>query len=89
MAWPLKISGMIVCFCHSVPSMSNVWATRLATPSPSTGAPEKYISSDSEFISSGERPWPPNSDGQPAEIQPASAIFLWRPQSWRLPVWWG
>ena len=56
MAWPLRISGMMVCFCHSEPSISSVWATRLATPRPSTGAPEKYISSDSEFISSGDRP---------------------------------
>ena len=77
---------MIVAFCHSEPSSRIVCATRLATPMPSTGAPDRYISSLSTFISSGERPPPPYSAGQPAEIHPWAAMARCRPQSWTVPV---
>jgi hypothetical protein len=70
---PASIFGRKRAFCSSVPKFISVGPTVLIV-SIGTGAPARIDSSKKMNCSTGVRPWPPCSVGQPMPNQPSSPI---------------
>ena len=71
---PLRILGRKKSFCSSVPNRMIVGPTVLIV-SIGTGAPARIDSSNQMNCSTGVKPRPPYSVGQPTPSQPSSPIW--------------
>lgn len=69
----MRIRGRKYAFCSSVPYRIRVGPTVFSVTI-ETGAPARYASSKKTNCSSGPRPWPPYSTGQPSPSIPSAPM---------------